>query len=81
MMVGLNFLIPLAREEGEPHGQSEESFLIPSLRPFGRFRWNFLLKEQEKQNTFTFGRRIKLQHAKFIHPNWLCFFQVNKNHC
>ena len=76
MMVGLNFMIPLTREEGEFHGQHEESFLIPSLRPFGCFRWNFLFKDQEKENTLTFGRRIKLKNAKYIHPHWLCFFQV-----
>ena len=75
MMVGLKFMIPLTREEGESHGQSEESFLIPSLRPFGRFRWNFL-KDKEKETTLTFGRRIKLRNSKYIHPNWLCFFQV-----
>ena len=76
MMVKLNFIIPLTYKEGELHGQCEESYLIPSLRPFGRFRWNFLLKVQEKENTLTFGRRIKLRNSKYIHPNWLCFFQV-----
>ena len=76
MMIKLNFMIPLTREEGELHGQHEESFLIPSLRPFGRFRWNFLFKDQEKANTLTFGRRVKKRNSKYIHPNWLCFFQV-----
>ena len=69
-------MIPLTREEGGAHGQHEESFLIPSLCPLGRFRWNFLFNDQEKENTLTLGRRITIRNTKYIHPNWLYGFQV-----
>lgn len=76
MMEGLKFMLPLSAAESESHGHHAESVLIPSLRPYGKFRWNLLLKEKEREDTLTFGRRIKLQTATYIHASWLCVFQV-----
>ena len=79
MMEGLNFMIPLTShtsEEREAHCHFTDSYLIPSLRPVTNFWWNFLQKNQGKEEILTFGRRLKLKNSKYVNSTWFCSFQV-----
>jgi hypothetical protein len=75
----LGFILKLTLNESLQHNSLGSSYLIPSLRTFGEFQWNYELSARSTMNTF--GRRISKKDGKPFLSMWFCKFEVRVRTC
>ena len=68
----IGFMIKLSSSESFDLNTLSQSYLLPSLRQFGNFRWNYDLKIE----VITLGRRIFQSNQTPFLAQWFCNLQV-----
>jgi hypothetical protein len=70
----LGFIMKLTDSESFDHNSFSSAYLIPSLRPFGNFRWFDV--DQKNTSIKTLGRRLFKKNKEAFLSFWFCDFQV-----